>query len=131
HLRQARRAQPPRGGRVRGQVSVALVRRVFSGERRDVMNPWVILLAVVVLAVVFVVVPVGAVTFAHWRRPVRLTCPRAGTEAQIKVAETRAAVAEVLGRRAPGIERCSLWPALRGCREACHALPAGELRRMR
>jgi nucleotide-binding universal stress UspA family protein len=95
------------------------------------MNPWAILLALVVLAVVFVVAPVGVTTFAHWRRPWRLTCPRAGTEAQIKVAATRAAVAAVLGRRAPGIERCSLWPARLGCREECLALPAGELRPMR
>lgn len=95
------------------------------------MNPWVVLLALVVLAVVFVVVPVGVATFAHWRRPLRLTCPRAGTEAQIRVTATRAAVAAVLGRGAPGIERCSLWPTLRGCREECLALPAGDLRRMR
>ena len=95
------------------------------------MNPWVVLLALVVLALVFVAVPVGATTFAHWRRPWRLTCPRAGTEAQIKVAATRAAVAAVIGRGAPGIERCSLWPSVRGCREECLALPAGELRAMR
>ena len=95
------------------------------------MNPWAVLLALVVLALVFVVAPVGAATFAHWRRPWRLTCPRAGTEAQIKVATTRAAVAEVLGRGTPGIERCSLWPARLGCRVECLALPAGALRAMR
>ena len=39
------------------------------------MNPWVVLLALVVLALVFVAAPVGAATFTHWRRPWRLTCP--------------------------------------------------------
>lgn len=92
------------------------------------MNPWVILLALVVLALVFVVAPVGVATFAYWRRPLRLTCPRAGTEAQIRVAATRAAVAAVLGRDAPGIERCSLWPARLGCHEECVALPASARR---
>jgi nucleotide-binding universal stress UspA family protein len=95
------------------------------------MDPWIVLPALVVLAVVFVVATVGAATFTHWRRPWRLTCPRAGTEAQIKVAATRAAVAAVLGRGAPGIERCSLWPTRLGCREECLALSAGELRPMR
>ena len=95
------------------------------------MNPWVVLLALVVLTVVFVVAPVAATTFAHWRGPFRLTCPRAGAEAQIRVAATRAAVAAVLGRGAPGIERCSLWLTVRGCREECLALPVGELRPVR
>jgi nucleotide-binding universal stress UspA family protein len=92
------------------------------------MNPWIVLLVVALLAIVFVVAPVAVTTFVHWRRPFRLTCPGAGTEAQIKVAATRAAVASVLGRGAPGIERCSLWPARLGCREECLALPAGGLR---
>ena len=100
-------------------------------EKEDVMDPWVVLPALAVLAVVFVVVPVGVATFTYWRRPFRLTCPRAGTEAQIKVATTRAAVAAVLGRGASGIERCSLWPTVRGCREECLALPARELRPVR
>ena len=95
------------------------------------MDPWVVLLAVSVVGLVFVVVPVAVVTFAHWRRPLRLTCPRAASEAQIRVSATRAAVAAVLGRAAPGIERCSLWPTLRGCREECLALPTGNLRPVR
>lgn len=95
------------------------------------MNPWVVLLALVVIAAVFVVAPVGAAAFAYYRRPWRLTCPRTGAEAQIKVDATRAAVAAVLGRGSPGIVRCSLWPAVRGCREECLQLPAGAHRPMR
>ena len=95
------------------------------------MDPWVVLPALVVLMVVFVVFPVGAAAFTHWRRPFRLTCPRAGTEAQIKVAATRAAVVAVLGRGPSGIERCSLWPTVRGCHEECLALPSRELRPVR
>jgi nucleotide-binding universal stress UspA family protein len=95
------------------------------------MDPWIVLPALVVLAVVFVMAPVGALTFAHWRRPWRLTCPRTGTEAQIQVAATRAAVAAVLGRGEPSIARCSLRPRILDCREECLALPVGELRRMR
>lgn len=95
------------------------------------MDPWIVLPALAVVAIVFVLGPIGVVTFAHWRRPLRLTCPRAGSEAQIRVAATRAAVAAVLGRGTPGIERCSLWPTIRGCREECLALPAGSLHPVR
>ena len=95
------------------------------------MDPWVVLLAIAVVTVVFVLAPVGFVAFVHWRRPLRLTCPRAGREAQIRVAAIRAGVAAVLGHDAPGIERCSLWPSVRGCREECLALPTGSLRRVR
>lgn len=95
------------------------------------MDPWVVLPVLVAFAVVFVVAPVGAAAFAHWRRPFRLTCPRAGTEAQIRVAAARAAVAAVLGRGISSVERCSLRSTVRGCRDDCLALPARELRPVR
>jgi nucleotide-binding universal stress UspA family protein len=95
------------------------------------MNPWIVLLALALIATLYVVLPIGAATFARARRPWRLRCPRTGREAQIKLDATGAAVAEVLGREARSIERCSLWPALRGCRQECLALPAWELKVMR
>jgi nucleotide-binding universal stress UspA family protein len=94
------------------------------------MNPWLVLFAVVALALLFVAVPVGAAAFREWRRPWRLVCPRAGMVAQIRVAATSAALAEVFGGR-PQIDRCSLWPPLLGCREECLAAPAGARQRMR
>lgn len=94
------------------------------------MNPWIVLLGLVLVALVYVVAPVGAAAFCKYRRPWRLRCPRAGQEAQIRVDATKAAVAAVLGRGA-GIERCSLWPALRGCREECLGLSPDRVRVMR
>lgn len=95
------------------------------------MNPWVVLPALILIAAVFVVGPVAATTFAHWRRPWRLACPREGREAQIKVAPGQAALAAVLGRPGPGIHRCSLWSTVQDCREECLDLPVDALRRMR
>lgn len=95
------------------------------------MNPWIVLLGLVLVALVYVVAPVGAAALANYRRPWRLKCPRAGTEAQIKINALWAAVTEVLGRGTPSIERCSLWPAQRGCREECLALPPEALRPVR
>lgn len=94
------------------------------------MTPWIVLLGLALVAFVFVLAPVGLAAFWHWRRPWRLTCPRAGTLAQIRVGATRAAVASALGRRV-SIDRCSLWPGVRGCREECMALPLSEIRAMR
>jgi nucleotide-binding universal stress UspA family protein len=92
------------------------------------MNPWIALLGLVVVALVFVVVPVGATAFGLWRRPVRLTCPRAGTEAQLRVPPLRAAIASLFGRDAADIEGCSLWRVVRDCRQDCLALPESARR---
>jgi nucleotide-binding universal stress UspA family protein len=92
------------------------------------MNPWIVLLALAAVALVFVLVPVGATGVAAWRRPVRLTCPRAGKEAQVRVSPMGAAVAALFGRNTAGIERCSLWSEVRVCHEECVALPEAERR---
>jgi nucleotide-binding universal stress UspA family protein len=89
------------------------------------MNPWLVLLALLALALAFVCVPLALTTYTQWRRPWRLTCPRAGSVAQIQVGATRAAVGEVFGRP-PEIDRCSLWPALAGCRQECLDGPAAR-----
>jgi nucleotide-binding universal stress UspA family protein len=94
------------------------------------MNPWLLVPALALIAAVFVVVPIAVTTFVHWRRPWRLVCPRENSEAQIKVAAARAAVAALVGR-APAIDRCSLWSTVRECREECLALPVDAMRRMR
>lgn len=94
------------------------------------MNFWSVLVGLAVIALVFVLAPVASSAFWDWRRPWRLTCPRAGSVAQIRVAAARAAVAEVFGRRAT-IEQCSLWPGLRGCAQDCLALPVTRRQRMR
>ena len=90
------------------------------------MDPWLVLLALVVLAVLFVVAPVAAATFAYWRRPRRLVCPEEGAVARVTVDARRAALGEALGRRALEAVRCSFWPRLRFCRQECLAAPLHE-----
>ncbi|HEX6212533.1 MAG TPA: universal stress protein [Methylomirabilota bacterium] len=93
------------------------------------MNFWPVLLVILALALAFVCVPIAFTAHGHWRRPWRLTCPGTGSVAQIQVGAGRAAVGELLGRR-PEIDRCSLWPALAGCDQACLTTPTAS-RRMR
>ena len=92
------------------------------------MNPWIILAAVAAIALAFVIIPVGATAFAAWRRPVRLTCPRAGRTAQLAVPPLRAAAAALAGHEVRGVSRCSLWHEVPVCYEECLALPESSRR---
>jgi nucleotide-binding universal stress UspA family protein len=94
------------------------------------MNPWLILSAVVMLALLSVVAPVAAAALREWRRPWRLTCPRSGELAQIRVGAAHAALAEVLGRRTQ-IDRCSLWPERALCGQECLGVPGSARQQMR
>jgi nucleotide-binding universal stress UspA family protein len=94
------------------------------------MSVWLLLSALLALALAYVCVPVAIAAFNHWRRPWRLICPRAGSVAQIRVGAARAALGELAGRR-PEIDRCSLWPALAGCAQDCLTLPASARQPMR
>jgi universal stress protein A len=89
-----------------------------------VMDLTIVLPALVAIALVFVVVPVGAAVYGRWRRPFRLTCPRTGSDAQIQVASAAAAVAAVFGRDSVDLRRCSLWSSVSGCRAECLAHPS-------
>jgi nucleotide-binding universal stress UspA family protein len=95
------------------------------------MNPWLILFGIVVLAALYVVLPVAATTFSHYRRAWRLRCPSEGASAQVRIDASRAAIGEALGRPALEVARCSLWPKLRLCTQACLALPASEMHPVR
>ncbi len=86
------------------------------------MNAWLVLFALLALALAYVCVPIAFTAFGQWRRPWRLTCPRAGSVAQIQVGAARAALGEVFGQR-PEIDRCSLWPERASCAQECLATP--------
>lgn len=85
------------------------------------MNPGLVLgmLAVMVTAIV---IAVAAGVWSSVRRPWRLSCPRDGRDARVKVHRAAALRAELFGgeRR---IARCSLWPVL-ACGEGCLDTPA-------
>jgi nucleotide-binding universal stress UspA family protein len=91
------------------------------------MDFWTALLGVLVVAVAFVLVPVGASAFMTWRRPVRLTCPQLRTEAQVTVSPLAALVASWCGGEG-AVERCSVSRAVPDCRDECLALPEAARR---
>jgi len=83
------------------------------------MNPWLVLLMLAVLAALYVVTPVVAAAWSHYRRYRRLRCPVEGVEARVRVDAGRAAIGEAFGRPALEVERCSLWPKRWLCQQAC------------
>jgi nucleotide-binding universal stress UspA family protein len=91
------------------------------------MNPWVILLGIVIIAALYVVLPVAATAFSHYRRAWRLRCPADGTAAQIVIDAPRAALGEALGRPTREVAQCSRWPKLRLCKQECLALGESEM----
>lgn len=85
------------------------------------MNLWIVLAGLAVVILLFVAVRIR--TFAHWRRPKKVTCPRTGTEAQIAGAPAGGAIAAIVGG-AFRVDRCSLWSdEARLCGEPCLKLP--------
>ena len=94
------------------------------------MNPWLALLAIVVLCSV-VALAVGTGVFLGYRRPWRVRCPRDGVEAQVQVDALGAAIAEATGHGRPSVERCSHRWHVKDCDEACLATPASAHRPVR
>jgi hypothetical protein len=90
------------------------------------MNPWMILVGLVLIAVVFVALPVGLAMSAHYRRWKIVGCPMTYRPAAILVG--RAGLAEALGIRAlRRVRGCSLWPERCGCDRRCLDLPEDEI----
>jgi hypothetical protein len=82
------------------------------------MNPWTILVGLVVIAVVFVALPVGLSMSIRYRSWKIVACPAAYRPAAILVGH--AGLAEALGIRAlRRIRACSLWPERYGCARRC------------
>ncbi|HEV8440016.1 MAG TPA: hypothetical protein VGT40_18150 [Methylomirabilota bacterium] len=94
------------------------------------MNPWLIMPALVVLAVIYVLLPVGAAMSTRYRRAKLVRCPLTGRKTALRV--ERAGVAEALGRRSlRRVSYCSLWPERRNCSQACLELPEERIREFR
>jgi nucleotide-binding universal stress UspA family protein len=85
------------------------------------MNLWIVLLAMGIVALVFVLVPVAVATFRAYRKPLQLPCPMAGTPASIQVDAAGAAFSELRGAQRLRVMACSRWPRAWGCRQQCVA----------
>ena len=72
------------------------------------MSFWPVLAAVVALAVVYVMVPVGFAVFSHYRHPKRVRCPKSGQDATVMIDPRRAGLAAAAGGHWLALRSCSL-----------------------
>jgi len=94
------------------------------------MNVWLIIATIAVLALLYVVVPVGLAARHHFRRYKLVQCPVLGLGAGVLI--RRAGLAEALGWRSLRyVSACTYWPRRRACSQRCRLAPDEEIRDFR
>ena len=81
--------------------------------------PWIVLTAIVAVAVVYVLLPVVGEAFVRFRVQRRLSCPETGANAEVGVDARRAAFTAAFAHSLLRVKSCSLWPERRGCGQTC------------
>lgn len=82
-------------------------------------NLWMALPWIIAAAVVIVIAPVVVGAYARYRSPRSVRCPTTGTNAVVDIDAPRAARTAFPGPPLLRVRRCSHWPDLEGCDEAC------------
>jgi hypothetical protein len=86
--------------------------------------PFLTLLAIAGVAILYVLVPIAADTFARYRKRRAVRCPETGLVADVQIDARHAARTAVSGSPELRVEDCSLWPGRKGCAETCVRPPA-------
>lgn len=82
------------------------------------MNVWLVLIAIGVIAVVYIIFPVGLAARGYFRSRKFVRCPVVGLDAGVIIG--RAGLAEALGRRSlRRVSDCTFWPWRKGCAQRC------------
>ncbi len=87
---------------------------------------WIVIIAILALALLYVLVPVVVDTFLRYRARRSLVCPETGGKAEVSVDAPRAAWGAAFGRILLKVRDCSLWPERKGCGERCLGPEAEE-----
>jgi hypothetical protein len=89
-------------------------------------HPWVVVIAVLAVAALYVLLPLVADTFRRYRNSRLLRCPETGGKAEVGIDASRAAITSAFGRARLRVKTCSLWPEKEQCRQDCLSLPEVE-----
>jgi hypothetical protein len=87
-------------------------------------GPWILLLAIVATAILYVLTPIVADVFARYRKPRIVRCPQTGGTAEIQIDARHAAATSVPGPAELRVADCSRWPERKSCDQACIAADA-------
>lgn len=88
------------------------------------MNAWVVIPVILLLAIVYVMLPVGLAVRTWYRHVRTVRCPEAGLDAAVAVDASQAGLAAAVGRRARRVTGCALWPERQACGRQCVARSA-------
>lgn len=82
-------------------------------------HPWIVLVAVLAVAFLYVLMPLVADTFRRFRSPRILSCPETGGAAEVGIDASRAALSSAVGQPLLRVKTCSLWPERDRCKQDC------------
>ncbi|MFQ5881890.1 MAG: hypothetical protein ACE5I9_05390 [Candidatus Methylomirabilales bacterium] len=88
---------------------------------------WIVITAILSVAVLYVLLPLVVHTFLRYRTRKLLRCPETGSEAEVGVDASRAALTSAFGRPLLRVMNCSLWPERKECAQACLGVPQQEM----
>lgn len=86
--------------------------------------PLLTFLAIIAVALLYVVLPIVVDTFARYRAKRMVHCPEEGKPARVLIDATLAAMTAVPGPPKLRIDRCSFWPDRADCGQRCTRLLA-------
>jgi hypothetical protein len=81
--------------------------------------PFLVILAVVALGLLYVVVPVVVGTYRRFAGTKIPTCPATHAIAAVDLDATHAALTAAIGAPKLRVKNCSRWPEHRGCAQEC------------
>ena len=88
---------------------------------------WTVIPLIGIVALLYVVVPVGLTARRHFRSHKLVHCPVLGLGAGVVI--RRAGLAEALGWPAlRRVSECTYWPRHKGCGQGCRLAPDGDFR---
>jgi len=82
-------------------------------------TPWITVVAIVVLASLYVLFPLALHTFQRYRHKRVVECPETRGLAEIDIDAPRAAFSALFGRADLRVKNCSVWPKRWGCAQGC------------
>ncbi len=81
--------------------------------------PWIVIAAILAIALLYVLVPVVTDAFPRYRRRKILRCPETGRDTGVAIDASKAALTSAFGPPVLRVKDCSLWPQREECRQEC------------
>jgi len=82
-------------------------------------SPWILVAAILAIALLYVLVPVVTDAFRRFRTRRMLRCPETGTGAEVGIDASKAALSSAFGPPVLRVKDCSLWPERKDCEQDC------------